>query len=146
MEGLEMARKRSVTWAAVYLVQFGEFVKVGITNDPASRLKVLQTGLPDEISMPFYEILPTREHAVAIERRMHQALAPRRTRGEWFRVGLDEAMEAYEAISPTKGKPVVSMPMAEVLRLSEAGALGRHLKRAFAQATLALTTTTVHGE
>jgi hypothetical protein len=123
-----MARKKPVAWAAVYLVQYGDFVKVGITNDPAARLRTLQTGMPGEVAMPYLVVLPERDMAIRLERRLHKRLADRHERGEWFRIGLEEAISATDEESGVRGKPSVSMQFVEAVSLAETRQLGRRLK------------------
>jgi hypothetical protein len=135
MEGLEMARKKKpVAWAGVYLVQFGEFVKVGVTNDPEARLRVFQTGLPIEVTMPFFAVFPKRADAMRAEKDIHRLLYAQHERGEWFRASVDDAIAAYEKAAPkATNKPVISMPLEECLLLANTGQLARRLKQAWAE-------------
>ena len=122
-----MARKKPVTWAALYLIQFGEFVKVGISNDPTARLRTIQSGLPAEATMPYYAVLPKREMAVDLEKRVHQKLQDRRARGEWFRVSVDEAVAVVDDLCRW-GKPILRMPAEEFTGLARSPDLTKRLR------------------
>lgn len=57
-------------------------VKIGYSsNEPVARLKALQTGNADELTL-----LGWYEAAVEEERHWHQKFAPYCIRGEWFRL------------------------------------------------------------
>ena len=57
-----------------------EYIKVGWSVDPPSRLKVLQTGCP--IEMRLIAVLPSGD--TEEECRMHEILSDYHHRGEWF--------------------------------------------------------------
>lgn len=68
----------------VYIVQCGEYVKVGIAGNIHTRIIDLQIGNPLPIlfswlSPPFHE-----EDARDVERAIHAKMASMRVRGEWF--------------------------------------------------------------
>jgi len=58
--------------------------KIGIAAHPHMRLEQLQTASPFELVMYGYVYLPSRKHAVALERSLHALLADCRLKGEWF--------------------------------------------------------------
>ena len=65
----------------MYAIQAGDDgpVKLGITQDPAQRIKTLQTANPHELrGLAAWRILPEEEKAI------HQQFAHARIRGEWF--------------------------------------------------------------
>lgn len=74
----------------IYLIQSGEYYKIGIANDPKSRLAQLQTGNPIKLQLVFCYGF---EDASAVERVLHQKYTDLRINGEWF--GFDHSPE-YE--------------------------------------------------
>lgn len=126
--------KDTVQWACVYLAKLGNMVKVGVTNDPAGRAATLQIGLPEELTMPYIAVMPTRAKALLLEKSVHRQLAHRHARGEWFRVDIEEAIavvdRTFRKMRPARfyGAAEVAMPLTEALRLADAGALGDRLK------------------
>lgn len=54
-------------------------VKIGLTNDPATRLQHLQTSSPDELLL--LAVVPAGR---SLERAYHSCFAGYRIRGEWF--------------------------------------------------------------
>lgn len=117
--------KEPVEWAAVYLAKFGNMVKVGLTNDPAARLRTLQTGLPEALTMPYLVVLPKREQAVRLEKSLHRQMADRRVRGEWFRIDIEDAIAIAERSSgrmrpyAMRGLPPIQMDIEATRRLSD---------------------------
>lgn len=69
-----------MTTGKVYFVECAGRIKIGYTQDVASRLKSLATGAPAEMS-----ILATVDGTVNFERAIHKDLAAYRVKGEWFR-------------------------------------------------------------
>lgn len=66
----------------IYLLQVGDFFKIGYTkNDVNKRIKQLQTGCPDEISIK--AVFKTK-HNMKIERTLHRVLSHKRVSGEFF--------------------------------------------------------------
>ncbi len=58
-------------------------VKIGLAKDPKKRLRQLQTGNPQRLTLMHWEEVPEKQ-ARAIERAFHAAFAPWRLHGEWF--------------------------------------------------------------
>jgi len=66
-------------------------VKLGISVDPALRLRTLQTASPELLTIRHKE--PVEPEVVKqLERLLHRDMAHRRRRGEWFALGVDEAI------------------------------------------------------
>ena len=61
------------------------FVKIGYTENLDNRLSALRTGSASELQIEF-----TAEGNYKTERELHEALAQRRVRGEWFSLPLLE--------------------------------------------------------
>ena len=65
------------------------YIKVGITNNPTKRLKQLQTGNPNKLSLLFTEEFESpRAHLLKIEKIVHKELQEYKNDsiGEWFKV------------------------------------------------------------
>lgn len=76
-------------------------VKVGISRNPDARLRQLQTGHPEALTMVWSEPVATKR-AGSVERAIHQALSEKHLRGEWFTVTPDEAREAFAAANSAR--------------------------------------------
>jgi hypothetical protein len=65
--------------------------KIGYSACPHSRLSSLQTGSTQKLILHYSEETDT-EIARVIEQLIHRQIGHKRIRGEWFDVGLDEAI------------------------------------------------------
>lgn len=71
------------------------FVKIGITNNPASRLRKLQVGNPRKLHLIHLEALEedvSRKHAMHIEKDLHSI--HNRFRGEWCKTTRGKIIES----------------------------------------------------
>lgn len=59
-------------------------VKVGISENPQSRLSSLQTGSSFDLEIIYAFPIPLRDLASIVEQAFHQAHTDQRLRGEWF--------------------------------------------------------------
>jgi hypothetical protein len=67
--------------------------KIGVAKEPKDRLKTLQTGNPEKITLEgAWEIEPPIGSARDVERELHSMLHKHRSHGEWYRVAPDIAM------------------------------------------------------
>lgn len=82
-------------------------VKIGISQDPQDRLRQLQTGHPEKLSIHHLEpVEPAR--ARIFERFIHDEIAYLRSHGEWFRLTPEEAIgEVRFAIIKWEGNPML---------------------------------------
>ena len=79
----------------VYVIECGQNkTKVGVSNDPGSRLLALQTANPSRISIYFTLPCISSRLAYKIENRAHAILVDRRLTGEWFSCSASEAVLA----------------------------------------------------
>ncbi len=72
----------------LYLVDSGEYTKIGITKDMNSRLHTIQTGNPHpcHVARIFdYSGVPTQA-VKDLEKRLHTLLRRQHHRGEWFKL------------------------------------------------------------
>lgn len=79
-------RNRNGAKLSLYVMQCGEFTKIGFARDVANRFNNFQTGNPHE--MQLLASTPTR-FAVQLESRLHAYLGRYHVRGEWFKLPCD---------------------------------------------------------
>ena len=80
----------------LYVIQSGDYFKVGITNDLEKRLNQIKTSSPFE-SRIAYSILV--DNAERLEKDTHAKLEEYRTRGEWFEIDLETILKAISEVS-----------------------------------------------
>jgi hypothetical protein len=86
-----MREEGYVGW--VYFIRYsnGGDVKIGYSgDDPQRRLKILQTGCPDELTL-----IGVQRGTKGDEAELHERFAEYRKRGEWFR--WNEKLAGYIA-------------------------------------------------
>jgi hypothetical protein len=81
------ARMRRERTKFIYVIQAGEFVKIGVATDVAKRIQELQTGCPYNLKLV---VAVPCKNAYASERSVHDRLQAFHTRGEWFRASRSE--------------------------------------------------------
>ena len=92
-----------MTATSVYIISCGDSIKIGVSNDPARRVKDMQTGMSELPVLYGSKAFPTRKAAYAVERRMHWTFRTRRGRGEWFHVSPAEALAKLKRLqAPTE--------------------------------------------
>lgn len=83
-----VAAGRPARW--VYVIQCGEFIKIGIADDVQRRIGDLQVGNPMKLTL-------LRKFkawdAARMERELHEKLGSHHERGEWFR--LSDVVKAW---------------------------------------------------
>lgn len=74
--------RRPVSERFVYFILAANsgLIKIGSAVDPASRLRVLQTGSPEPL-----RLIRTIPGGAELERQLHRDFAADRVHGEWFR-------------------------------------------------------------
>jgi hypothetical protein len=65
----------------VYVIQCGESFKIGLTNNPTKRLRVLSVKAPFPLTV--HLLIPTN-NMEALEGELHTFFAHKHRRGEWF--------------------------------------------------------------
>lgn len=89
-------------FAHVYVISDSNgWVKIGISTDPAARLKTLQCGNPAPLQIWFTQHKKRRADAEKIERLCHDFLADSRGSGEWFNCHPDLAVLVATAADMT---------------------------------------------
>lgn len=71
-------------YSYVYLITDGDFLKVGISKDPVTRLKGLQTANARKLSLVQTSKRMSREDAAQWEAQLHEKYKDSRVQGEWF--------------------------------------------------------------
>lgn len=66
--------------------------KIGISDDPARRLKALQTSHYSKLILVCSFVVPTKEIARSLEAAFHQINAGKRLAGEWFDIPVQLAV------------------------------------------------------
>lgn len=66
------------------------YAKVGRSVSPRKRARALVTGCPFPVRQLYIAEVGSHRRSVAVERNLHLAMERWHTRGEWFRVRLDE--------------------------------------------------------
>lgn len=73
----------------VYFIQCGfGSVKIGVSDDPDERCATLQTGSQKPLRVIARFPMQNKAEAYAMERALHERLAPWRMKGEWFRKAI----------------------------------------------------------
>jgi hypothetical protein len=71
-------------------------IKVGVSSNPQSRLKSIQTGCAFPIKNLFQVRMLNRDQALGQERAFHEIHAGQRLHGEWFDMDAELAIESIE--------------------------------------------------
>ncbi len=74
-------------------------VKIGVSDDPAKRLKQMQTSSPQKLAILAVIAMPMRKAAFMLEAVLHAYFADKRMQGEWFDVCAFEAGGALAALT-----------------------------------------------
>jgi predicted GIY-YIG superfamily endonuclease len=70
----------------VYVLTNGMDYKVGISVNPEKRIKQLQTGNGDTLSLVWTKRVRDRDAARSFERDIHRGLKQCKKEGEWFKL------------------------------------------------------------
>jgi hypothetical protein len=91
-------RKLGFGYCGIYLITPEGMwpVKIGISEDAASRLNSLQTSHWHQMRIVDYWICENKTLARKLEATAHDSLADRRMMGEWFDIKSSKAAEAVE--------------------------------------------------
>ena len=85
----------------LYLVQAGDFYKIGISHDVNKRLAGLQTGNCHKVTcLAYYQ---TQQPASKVERALHKLFDKYRMNGEWFDFQGRFTQEKFDTLCVTYG-------------------------------------------
>jgi Meiotically up-regulated gene 113 len=85
----------------VYIIQGGEYFKIGLSVDPAKRIHAMNCKAPFPLQV---RILLPSEDIDCLERELHTVFRPKRQRGEWFLLtekDLEFIRSTYPTIDPS---------------------------------------------
>lgn len=87
----------------LYLMQNGDFLKIGISDNPSRRINDMQTGNPIEITLLQSKVFGSRSKAEQAESRAHNKLKALglHVRGEWFNK-CDEVFKEFSKVRSIK--------------------------------------------
>jgi predicted GIY-YIG superfamily endonuclease len=94
----------------VYLIQRGYgAIKIGVSDNPESRLKQLQTGAQERLRLIAKFPSNSRTEAFNLEKDLHDKLAHHRLKGEWFhrRILREMKVEGRRVIGGSPAFPLV---------------------------------------
>lgn len=80
----------------VYAIHDGTYVKVGYAKDPDDRLKAMQTGNANELTMVAKIRCGRLSDAKRLEKQIHKASKPYHVRGEWFTEDVMEMLGDFK--------------------------------------------------
>ena len=96
--------------AKIYVMASAGRVKVGRSNNPELRRRMLQASTPTALTI--VHTTDERDDSSYVETAAHHILAAKRLAGEWFDVSPDEAIAAVHAaiVSVERAKAVPKVP------------------------------------
>lgn len=85
----------------VYLIEQADeqYTKIGITNDPETRLSALQTGNPQQLTLRYLLRCQDFGEAQRLEQVMHFIFAQQVTIGEWFSGSALSIISQWERVA-----------------------------------------------
>lgn len=97
-----------------FIAAFGEKklrrIKIGYSNDPAERVRRLQTGSPVQLKLLGVVKCRSETHAKSVERLAHNIFYKQRRRGEWFRLSNKHVEQIRSLIAKCAALDVPEMP------------------------------------
>ena len=108
-------------------------VKVGISSNPEARLRQVQTGSPDRLSIYATLVFPNRRAAQDVERAFHDVLDLSRMCGEWFGIAPDRAYLSLLSATATYLMHRVGCPAGELADALMADGFSELLARQYAE-------------
>ena len=72
----------------VYIISDGSSFKIGVSKDPLSRMKQLQTGNKNVLTLEHCEL---KNEPYKVEKFAHRHLQSKKGEGEWFECTYQEA-------------------------------------------------------
>ena len=113
----------------VYAIRCGEWIKIGVAHDIASRMGGMRVNCPYPLTLVGSRQFPRAADALRVEAAIHRELAAQLHFGEWFKdapadpVAVLMAAYAREGLEPIAGsvdprKPYSVIPRMEMPRTS----------------------------
>ncbi len=86
----------------VYMIRCGDGkkpkVKIGVSKNPDTRIKTLQTGNHEKLAIVMTIKCNSRKHAFLVEKTIHNSLSNQNVMGEWFSVNRSKFMKCMNDI------------------------------------------------
>jgi hypothetical protein len=83
----------------LYLIECGEFYKLGFSDDVEKRLSTLQHSVPFKMQIVFMAKFEDRYKASQLETFLHKKFKPYCVHREWFKFPKDKIEEVKHAMS-----------------------------------------------
>lgn len=100
---IEQGRKALIenTKYCVYFITDGNYIKIGIAASIPSRVKQLQTGNPNKLSVMYLIDAKTQIEALRIEQKYHKFFEDKKKLGEWFDITDKDLLNSEKALGHT---------------------------------------------
>ncbi len=135
-DGILVDGTLSTAKVALYVIQCGEFCKVGIAESPERRLRAVLSHNPFPAHLAF-QMPSTAGMAPMIEHAAHQLLREHHHRGEWFTCSPDLATLALRsAAAEAPQPPALHAPKRQISPARRAAAFLRKHEGALIAQTL----------
>jgi hypothetical protein len=93
----------AATRTSVYIIASGDYIKIGVSVDPKTRLRSMGSGIAVKPVLYYAREFGDNVTAFAVEKMMHRRFHKRREHGEWFAVSPKEARGALARMAiPTR--------------------------------------------
>lgn len=76
--------------SSIYLIQCGDFVKIGFSLNPENRFLAIKGMMPYDCTLLYHCKV---ENAAALEAELHALFGNKRHKNEWFRLTADDLRE-----------------------------------------------------
>ncbi len=83
----------------VYLLRSGDSTKIGVAKSISNRIKMLQTGNPNTITLICEFKYPTETKCREIEKRLHTSFNAKHIRGEWYSLDDKDVQTIVDMLS-----------------------------------------------
>ena len=81
----------------IYVIQDGEFYKIGSARKVENRLKVLQVGNPRPLKVIFKQEVQGKK-VIFLEKKLHKIFAKKHSLGEWFKLTTEDIVKLKNII------------------------------------------------
>jgi hypothetical protein len=96
------------------------YIKIGVSEHPAKRLRELQTGNSAKLEILSTVECVSGEHAYSVERALHTLYADRSVSGEWFNVTREQIEDMLLVVERMNAAIAPEQPDAQPLEASQA--------------------------
>ena len=82
----------------LYLLRSGNYTKIGVAKSISNRIKMLQTGNPDIITLVYERKCANEQDARAIETLLHNKYKNKQVRAEWFLLSEEDIIQIINIV------------------------------------------------